>query len=164
MTRMQVSHHFDADVETVYALICDPDFLERKYADQGATEISIEKSGDDASGCHLVTRRRVTVDLPGFAKKVMQPTNTVEHVEDWAAAEADGSRVCTYTIEVQGVPSRISGTVTLVPDGGGARQDVAADVKVSIPLLGGRLEKFAVESGTKVLEEEAAFTRAELAR
>jgi hypothetical protein len=161
---MQVSHHFAADVETVYALLCDPDFCERKYADQGATEIHIERTDGAAGGHHLVTRRKVTVDLPGFAKRVMQPTNTVEHVEDWAAPAADGSRVCTYTIEVQGVPSRISGTVTLSPDGDGTRQDVAADVKVSIPIVGGRLEKFAVDSGTKVLAEEAEFTRAELAR
>jgi hypothetical protein len=162
--RMQVSHRYDADVETLYALMCDPAFLERKYADQGATDISIERGDGDAGGQHLVTRRKVTVDLPGFAKRVMQPTNTVEHVEDWAAPATDGSRVCTYTIEVQGVPSRISGTVTLSPDGAGTRQDVAADVKVSIPLVGGRLEKFAVDSGTKVLAEEAEFTRAELAR
>jgi hypothetical protein len=63
---------------------------------------------------------------------------------------------------VQGVPSRINGTVTLSPDSGGTRQDTVADVKVSIPLLGGKLEKFAVENGVKALEHEAAFTAKEL--
>jgi hypothetical protein len=159
--RMQVSHHFDADVETVYALASDPGFVKRKYADQGATDITIESEPRDRAMLNRI-RRKVTIDLPGFAKKVMSPTNTVVQTDDWAPADSSGRRVCTYSVEVQGVPSRINGTVTLTPDGAGTRQDVEAEVKVSIPLLGGKLEKFAVESGTKVLEQEAVFTAAAL--
>jgi len=40
---------------------------------------------------------------------------------------------------------------------------VVAEMKVSIPLLGGKLEKFAVENGVQSLEQEAAFTAKELA-
>ena len=156
--KMKVTHHFDADVETVYALMSDPDFCMRKYADAGATDIQIDSDRRDG-GPKLVSRRKVTVDLPGFAKRVMQPTNTVVQTDEWSAA----TRSCRYSVEVQGVPSRIDGTVTLTEEGGGTRQEVQAEVKVSIPLLGGRLEKFAVESGTKVLANEADYTANELA-
>jgi hypothetical protein len=159
--RMHVTHDFDPDVETVYALTSDPDFIRRKYAALGATDITIDTDARAGDPRHVI-KRKVTVDLPGFAKRVMSPTNTVVQTDDWAAADGDGRRVCTYSVEVQGVPSRINGTVTLSPNGGGTRQDIEADVKVSIPLLGGKLEKFAVDSGTKVLEEEAVFTAAEL--
>src|SRR3954465_4953859 len=159
---MQVNHHYDADVETVYRLISDPAFIECKYADQGATEIVV--ASEDADGAvHNVIRRKMTIDLPGFAKKVMSPTNTLVQTEQWSAPDAQGRRVCAYTVEVQGVPSRIKGTVTLASDAGGTTQDIEADVKVSIPLLGGKLEKFAIESGTKALADEAVFTQAELA-
>src|SRR3954447_24829334 len=162
MARMQINHHYDADVETVYRLISDPAFIERKYASAGAADIVIES--DDADGAvHNVIRRKVTIDLPGFAKKVMSPTNTLVQTEQWSVADADGRRVCAYTVEVQGVPSRIKGTVTLAPDAGGTSQDIEAEVKVSIPLVGGKLEKFAIESGTKALADEAVFTAAELA-
>ena len=160
--RMQVTHHFDADVETVYALMTDPEFCKRKYADAGGTDIQIDCDQRE-DGPKVVSRRRVTIDLPGFAKKVMQPTNTVVQTDQWSAADADGQRVCRYTVEVQGVPSRIDGSVTLSPDGAGTRQDVQAEVKVSIPLLGGKLEKFAVENGVKALDHEAEFTAKELA-
>jgi uncharacterized protein YndB with AHSA1/START domain len=159
---MTVTHQFDADVETVYRLMADPEFLARKYADEGATDIQVN-SDTGAGGPTVVSRRKVTIDLPGFAKKVMAPTNTVVQTDEWAPADDAGRRVCRYRVEVQGVPSRIDGTVTLVPDGGGTRQDIVADLKVSIPLLGGRLEKLAVESGRKTLEHEAAFTAKELA-
>jgi uncharacterized protein YndB with AHSA1/START domain len=160
--RMQVTHHFDADVPTVFALLSDPEFLQRKYADQGASDVSVDSHDERGGSPHIVSRRKVTIDLPGFAKKVMQPTNTVVQTDDWSGEQA-GRRVCSYKVEVQGVPSRIDGTVTLSPDGGGTRQDVEAEVKVSIPLLGGKLEKLAVDSGKKLLEAEAAFTAKELA-
>jgi hypothetical protein len=48
------------------------------------------------------------------------------------------------------------------PRTGHPRQDIVAEVKVSIPLVGGRLEKFAVDSGKSVLADEAAFTNAAL--
>jgi uncharacterized protein YndB with AHSA1/START domain len=159
---MRVVHHYDADVDTVFAKLSDPAFLKRKYADEGATAASVE-ADDRAGNPRIVSKRKVTVDLPGFAKKVMAPTNTVVQTDDWAAAAADGTRVCAYTVEVQGVPSRIDGTVTLSAEGGGTSQVVEAEVKVSIPLLGGRLERFAVDSATKLLAREAEFTARELA-
>jgi hypothetical protein len=161
--KMRVTHHFDADVETVFALMSDPDFCMRKYADAGATDIQVD-SDKREDGPTLVSRRKVTIDLPGFAKKVMQPTNTVQQTDEWAPAADDGTRVCRYKVEVQGVPSRIDGTVTLTAEGGGTRQEVEAEVKVSIPLLGGKLEKFAVDNGIKALDHEAEFTAKELSR
>ena len=160
--KMNVTHKFDADVETVFALMTDAEFLVRKYADQGATDIQVD-SDHREGGPTIVSRRKVTIDLPGFAKKVMQPTNTVVQTDEWAPGTADGKRVCNYRVEVQGVPSRIDGTVTLSPEGSGTRQDVVAEVKVSIPLLGGKLEKFAVDNGVRSLEQEAVFTAKELA-
>lgn len=162
-TTMRVSHELAGDVETVYALQTDPDFLERKFAAAGAKDVSVTCDTKPDGSARLVITRRVTVDLPGFAAKFVQPTNTFVQTEDWAPASADGRRVCTYQVEVQGVPSRIDGTVTLIPVDGRTRQDIVAEVKVSIPLAGGRLEKFAVDSGKKVLADEAAFMNKELA-
>jgi len=160
---MRVSHELAGDVETVQVLLTDPAFLERKFAASGATEIKVSREDTPEGGQRLVIRRRVTVDLPGFATKFIQPTNTLVQTEHWAPPTGDGRRVCTYTVDVQGVPSRIDGTVTLSPNGGATKQDVQAQVKVSIPLVGGKLEKLAVDSGTNLLRDEAEFTNRELA-
>jgi len=162
-TTMRVTHHLGGDVDSVHALMTDPDFLQRKFASTGATDIHVDCEPTPDGGSRVVVRRKVTVELPGFAAKFIQPTNMVVQTEEWAPPSADGRRVCTYRVEVQGVPSRIDGTVTLSPDGGGTRQDVEAQVKVSIPLAGGKLEKFAVDSGTALLRDEAEFTNRELA-
>ncbi|HET7531041.1 MAG TPA: DUF2505 domain-containing protein [Mycobacteriales bacterium] len=163
MATMRVTHHLDGDVETVFGLMTDPEFLERKFAAGGAKDVSADCTDAAGGGREVVVRRHVTVDLPGFAKKFIQPTNSVVQIEQWAPADETGRRVCTYRIDVHGVPSHIKGTVTLSPDGPGTRQDIEADVKVSIPLVGGKLEGLAVDSGEKLLAEEAEFTNGELA-
>ena len=162
-TKMRVTHELAGDVATVFALMTDPSFLERKFAAGGAKDVTVEREDTADGGTRIVVRRRVTVDLPGFAAKFIQPTNTVVQTEEWAPAGDDATRVCTYRVDVQGVPSRIDGTVTLTPDGAHTRQDVVAEVKVSIPLVGGRLEKLAVDSGQNLLRDEAEFTNRELA-
>lgn len=161
-TTMRVTHELHGDVEAVYALATDPEFLERKFTAGGAKGVTVTCDPTPDGGARLVITRQVTVDLPGFAAKFIQPTNTFVQTEDWAPAAADGRRVCTYKVDVHGVPSSIAGTVTLTPQAGQTRQDIVAEVKVSIPLVGGRLEKFAVDSGKSVLAGEAAFTNAEL--
>ena len=162
-TKMRVTHELAGDVETVFGLMAEPEFLERKFAAGGAKDVTVERETTGDGGVHVVVKRRVTVDLPGFATKFIQPTNTVVQTEEWAPPGGDGRRVCSYRVDVQGVPSRIDGTVTLVPDGTSTRQEVEADVKVSIPLVGGKLEKLAVDSGTNLLRDEAEFTNRELA-
>src|SRR5690242_3977890 len=57
--KMTVTHRFDADVDTVYRLMTDQDFMARKYADQGATDIEVDSDGRD-DGPTIVTRRKVT--------------------------------------------------------------------------------------------------------
>jgi hypothetical protein len=161
--RMNLEHHYDSDVETVYALISDPDFVTRKYEALGAVNVAVDRSDGDDGGCEVVTRRTVTVDLPGFAKRVMQPSNTAVQTETWAAPDANGARICTYHVEIQGMPSKVTGTLTLRAAGGGSEQVVDADVKVSIPLVGGKLEKFAIETGKADIDKQVAFTAAELA-
>jgi hypothetical protein len=161
--KMRVTHRFDADVATVFALVTDEQFLRRKYDAQGATDVEITRAESPDGGLHLEIRRRVTLDLPGFAKRVLQPTNTLVHVERWQAVDENGRRVCDYHVDVQGVPSRIEGVLTLSPDGAATRQDTEAEVRVSVPLVGGRLERFAADNGRRLLDDEAEFTRAELA-
>ncbi|MBV9487850.1 MAG: DUF2505 domain-containing protein [Frankiaceae bacterium] len=161
-TTFKLTHHYDQDVETVFALITDPDFIRRKYEALGGRDIDADREDTGDGGCKVVTKRTMTIDLPGFAAKVMSPTNTAVQTEVWQPAGSDGTRRCTYHVDFQGVPSKVGGTLTLSPDGGGTKQTVEADVKVSIPLIGGKLEKFGIETGTQDINEQVDFTIADL--
>lgn len=162
--KMQVEHHYDAELEAVFTLISDAGFQERKYTTLGATNVSVEKNETDEGGCAVITTRTVVVDLPGFAKKFLQPTQTATQNEVWSAAQADGSRVCTYGVESKGVPGRISGRHTLRPaSGGGTDHSIEIEIKMSIPLVGGKIENFAGDTARVDLAAQFAYTDKELA-
>ena len=162
--KMTIDHHYDADVERVYALISDPDFIERKYVAIGGRDVAVDRSEADDGSVEVVTKRTVLVDLPGFAKKVLTPSQTTIQHETWLAATSDGERICTYFVDVQGAPSRIEGKHTLsAAPGGGTDHHLEIEVKVSIPLIGGKIEKFAGETGREDLAAQFDFTDSELA-
>jgi len=80
---MNVTYHLNADIDRVFALVTDPKFLERKFAAGGAKDVSVDHEMLADGKCRVTIRRHVTVDLPGFAKKFIQPTNAVLQTETW---------------------------------------------------------------------------------
>ncbi|HVX68415.1 MAG TPA: DUF2505 domain-containing protein [Mycobacteriales bacterium] len=163
MAKIRIEHDYAADVETVYALISDPEYVERKYVALGGRDVSVDRSETDDGGCKVVTKRTITVDLPGFASKVLTPTQSPIQAETWLPAGAAGERACNYTVEAPGTPSRIVGTHRLTPTASGCHHTIDIDAKVNIPLIGGKIEKFAAEQGRADIEAQFAHTDAELA-
>ena len=162
--KARLEHHYDADVETVYALISDPAYIERKYVAIGGRDVAVDRSESGDGGCEVVTKRTVDIDLPGFAKKVLTPSQSPVQTEKWAPADASGVRACTYFVTVPNVPSRVEGTHTLRPAaGGGTDHVIDIEAKVSIPLIGGKLEKLAADQGSADIEAQFVHTDAELA-
>ncbi|HVV75265.1 MAG TPA: DUF2505 domain-containing protein [Mycobacteriales bacterium] len=161
--RVRIEHDYAADVETVYDLISDPAYIERKYRALGGRDVAADRHEADDGGCEVVTTRTVSVDLPGFAKKLLTPSQTTVQNERWSGPATDGSRKCSYDVDVQGAPGSISGTHTLSPSASGCHHLIDIDIKVSVPLLGARLEKFAAETGRTDIESQFAHTDQELA-
>ncbi|MGN6475171.1 MAG: DUF2505 domain-containing protein [Mycobacteriales bacterium] len=163
MVKVRIEHDYAADVETVYALISDPGFIERKYVAIGGRDVAVDRSDTDDGGCEVVTKRTISVDLPGFAKKVLTPSQTAVQVERWAAPTSNGERVCTYTVEAQGAPSRIEGVHKLAPTASGCHHTIDIDAKINIPLIGGKLEKLAADQGRDDIAKQFDYTDDELA-
>jgi hypothetical protein len=163
MVKVRIEHDYAADVETVYTLISDPGFVERKYVAIGGRDVAVDRTDTEDGGCEVVTKRTISVDLPGFAKKVLTPSQTAVQVERWAPATSSGERVCTYTVEAQGAPSRIEGLHKLVPTASGCHHTIDIDAKISIPLIGGKLEKLAADQGRDDIAKQFDYTDGELA-
>jgi len=101
------------------------------------------------------TRELPTDDFPDFLRKFVGDTVRVVRVDQWAAAAADGSRDGTIVVEIKGAPVRLDGTITLRPGGPGSVESVHGDLKGSVSLIGGKVEK-AVEPSIRaaVAKEE----------
>ena len=96
---------YAADPDTVFALLCDPEVVTARFEASGDTDITIVRCEADGDEFVIESTRTVEVEVPGFAKKVLSPTNDMTQKERWHPPDADGVRRGTMTVDVKGVPA-----------------------------------------------------------
>ena len=151
------SHLYPVPVDAVIAMLRDESATVAKYESMGHRDVKILELTADDDSLRIVSSRVVDVDLPGFAKKALKPTNTMQQTDEWHR-QADGSWSGTFDVDVQGAPVHIDGTMALTPEADGARHEVTLDFQVKIPLVGGRIADWAGKNeGRKTLDAEFAY-------
>ena len=154
-----LEYTYDATPDAVFAMFSDPEFLRAKFEATEAIEFDIVECAETPDGgFRIVTNRTVQADIPGFAKKFFKPNNAMTQTEDWGPV-ADGARAGTWGIEPHGVPVSVStsGTTRLESAGSGSVQHIDARIKVGVPLVGGKLERFVFDQAKKTMDAEHAF-------
>ncbi len=144
---------YDASPDDVFEMLCDKAFREEVCRAIGSLryDVSVSRTGDTAT---VRNDRVMKADLPEVAKKVVGDTIEMIQTEEWGARESDGARTGTFRVEIPGKPGSISGTVSISPIRTGTREVVAGHVKVSIPIVGKRLEAEVVRGLQAALEVE----------
>lgn len=143
---MMVAMHFhhelayDASPDEVYEMLADPAFRERVSAalDVVSADVAIDRRDEGFSLVNDQVQR--TGELPAFARTFTGETTRAIQIEEWP--DSTGG---TVRIDAPGKPSSIVGTIALVPAGTGTTEVVELDVKVKVPLVGGKLEGLLVD-------------------
>jgi hypothetical protein len=158
------SHTYNAPVDAVLAMLRDPEATIAKYEGMNHREVKVLECKERRGVLRIRSSRVVDVDLPGFAKRVLKPTNTMGQTDEWRESE-DGSWEGTFDVEVHGAPVHISGTMSLTPKGGKSTHEVAVSVNVKIPIIGGRIADWAGKNDVRrSLDGEFAFNARWLAQ
>lgn len=151
------SHLYDAPIDAVLGMLSDPAATVAKYESMGHREVEVLECGERDGVLHVRTSRVVDVDLPGFAKKVLKPTNTLRQDDEWRKG-ADGGWDGTFEVEMHGSPVHLAGTMHLTPAAGTCTHDVTIDVAVKVPLVGGRIADWAAKNDVRrSLDAEYGF-------
>ena len=87
-----------------------------------------------------------------------RPPQRIVQRETWQS-----STDASLDVAVPGKPGGFAGTITLTPQGGGTQETVAGEVKVRIPLVGGKLEGLIGDMLERALKTEERVGRAWLA-
>jgi hypothetical protein len=154
---------YNAAIDDVFALFTDPDVVRARYEAAGDRDIEILECGAQGDGFLIRTSRTVDVDLPGFARKVLKPTNTMIQVDTWSARDLDGARDGDFAIEVKGSPVKVAGEMRIEPTADGAtRHTVDGKLEVKVPLIGGKVANWAEGPSQQRLDGEYDFHRARL--
>ena len=130
---------FEAPLAEVYAMLGDRAFREKVAAEAGAASYDVTVTPNGADGfASVVETRQSSEDLPGVARKFLGDQYTIRQEETWAEPD-EGA----LDVTIPGTPGMVGGVIALAEsaDGTATVQTVDADIKVKIPLLGGKVEK-----------------------
>ena len=133
--RFRHQQRYDAPPAEVHAMLADPVFREKVCRAQKATTatVSIEPAGAGMSV--LVDQTRPSEGIPGFARKIVGDTIRIVQSEDWSSGTA-----AALEVRIPGKPGELIGTIAVAEDGTGTVETIDGDLKVSVPLLGAKLE------------------------
>jgi hypothetical protein len=136
------SHTYAAPLDSVLDMFGDPDAVVARYEGMGHRDVEVLECTRTDDSLRVRTSRVVEVDLPGFARKVLSPTNTMVQTDEWTAS-GDGTWDGTVAVDVQGAPVKMSGSMRLEPAGDGTTMHLTLSMSVKVPLVGGRIADWA---------------------
>lgn len=150
--------------QAVFALISTGGFQLELIAHLGGKDAELlEESVGTDGAVKVVTRQRTAVELPGFAKKLIPANTIVTQTYEWGPAGDGGTRQGVWSADVKGAPVAMGGPTELQAAGSGSVHSFHGEVKASVPLVGGKLESFALDNLRRELTRTAEFTAARLA-
>lgn len=163
--RVSAEIRYDADPTTVMVMLADPAFQRRKCEATGALSHSVDVQGDPATGPVTITTRRTmpTDDIPDFVRRFVGNSLELTQTDSWDAAAPDGSRAGTVVVEISGAPVRLRGEQEMTGRDGGTHQRVEGDLKASVPLVGGKVERAAEPAMRAAIRKEEEVGTAWLA-
>jgi hypothetical protein len=147
-----------ATPEQVHAMLADPAFRARvcEYQRYQRHDVTITPSGEGMS-VH-VDQHRPADEVPGFARKFIGDEINIVQTEQWSSPTD-----AALEVAIPGKPGEMKGTVHLAGDATGTTETVAVNVKVGIPLVGGKIEGLIADMLVKALRAENKVGRQWLA-
>jgi hypothetical protein len=135
-----------ATVEQVTGMLMTPAFREAVCEAQK----DVQKSEVTIDGTTVTIDQTQGADrIPGFAKKFVGSEIRILQEERWTSPTHGD-----VTVTIPGKPGHIAGSVDVAAVGDGVIETVALEIRVSIPLVGGKIESLLGEKLTHTLETE----------
>ena len=153
--RVQHSYLSSGEVEQVVAVLSGPGWAQCRARALHDDSRVVERVERPDGGVTLVVSRELPQGAPGFLERFLPRDGRVVQTDEWGPAVA-GSRHGTWKVEIPGAPARLGGTMRLEPASGGSRYTLEGEVKVSLPLIGGRAETFIAGLVDKLVAKEGA--------
>jgi len=143
--------NYKQDVDAVYRWVTDPDNIKKRC--EAAGERNVRVDVEESGGMKIITAtREIDSDLPGFAKKLFNATNTIIERREWR--DAGDKKTCKSHIDVVGTPGKIDSNITISPSGSGSTYDIQFEATAKVPLIRKKLEEFIEKTTLEGMREE----------
>ena len=150
----KLSHEltYEAPMADVGAMVMDPGFREEVCDYQGVLRHTVSVTSAAAGSNEVVVDQVQSADgIPSFAKKFVGDEINIVQKEHWP--DLTGG---TVEVTIPGKPGHMVGTIRLSEAGGVTTEAVEMEIKVNIPLVGGKIEGLIADLLRKALKAENA--------
>jgi hypothetical protein len=157
-TRLTYDLTYDAVLTDVGEMLMEPAFREQVCDAQGALRRTVTVSPGGGGMQVVIDSVQASQGIPGFARKFVGDEIQLVQTEQWT--DMENGRV---DVVIPGKPGQMTGTMTLRESGGTTTETVDMQIKVSIPLVGGKIESLIADLLRKALKAENTVGRRYLA-
>jgi hypothetical protein len=151
-------HEFDIDVPSYWKLFLSEPFSVELFKELKMKEYKVLKQTDDGKVFHREQACEPTTPVPGFLQSVVKSTGYTE-IDDLVWAD----NKMHVRIDTAMFKDRFSmqGDYIVTPLDGGkrCRREFRGEVKVAVPLIGGKIEKYMMEQMRDAYDVAARVTR-----
>ena len=155
--RLRQELAYDAPPADVLAMMGDPLFWEKVGQANDVISWTPTVGTDGGATRVVIDEQQRTAGVPSFAKKIVGDSTRVIITQVWRGQEA------SYEIQTPGKPTHVTGTAAVAANGTGSTLTYDLEVKASVPLIGGKLEKLVVDLTREGFEKEQRVGAAWLA-
>ena len=158
-TKLSYDLAYEAPLTEVGRMLMDPAFREQVCDAQGVLRRTVTVGPDGGGMKVVIDQVQAAQGIPGFARKFVGDEINLIQTEQWSDIETGAVEVV-----IPGKPGQMRGTIRIRESGGTTTETVAMEIKVSIPLVGGKIESLIADLLRKALKAENAVGRDYLAR
>lgn len=146
--------------EQLLAVLTNKHFFEERHAMSGVQHFHFDAFGEQADGFLIRILRDVDIPLdkvPSFARRFIGNNNTLVQEFLWTERQQAPYRA-RYRFALGKVPVEVRGEMTVMDQGGKARQHLLVQVHSSVPLIGNKLAAMVGERVDKALDSDYRAT------
>ncbi|WP_279063991.1 DUF2505 domain-containing protein [Dermabacter hominis] len=155
---------YSASVERVARFYASREHATERARRLGVDDTHVDVQGNPDGAFTTTIQATVPREQIGHGKfgRFLPGRLDVTIVHDWDAPDG-GSRTGRLRATVASLPVDLSADFTLSDSGDGSRMNIEANLSVKLPLVGGAIEKAALEAAGDAFDTEEAFANDVLA-
>ncbi|QNN53596.1 DUF2505 domain-containing protein [Nocardioides mesophilus] len=134
--KFSFSMSYDAAPDRVYAMLGEPEFREQVCAAGYAVRHNVSLTHSGTGMTVVMDQYLPTRGIPPVAAKFVGEELHIVQTEEWSGPEG-----ASLDIAIPGKPGWVKGAITLAAAGSRTVETITGEVKINVPLVGGKLEK-----------------------
>ncbi len=155
--KTEVIHTYAGNTDKTFKMLADPEGHVKKHEAAGCKNIVVDSCEVVDGGVVIKLTRDAPSTAPAFARKFVGEYNTMMSEDIWYMSDTP-TKKGTFHVDTKGAPVVISGIMDLRPTkGGGSEVVINLDLKVKVPLIGGKIEKVLMKDIIAALDSDEAF-------